>query len=149
MQWIEAAISRLASVPRERRPGRVAGTRELVVPGTSFVVAYRPTANTVDILSVVHAARLAVELASNMRERGEGTWRAAISIPAMSDRALYREPRPANSSRPASSFWSPMTRGTLFWPPSLPRLFIQAAKVPGGAAYFRRADAGGDHPALL
>jgi len=25
-----------------------------------------------------------------------------------------------------------MTRGTLFWPPSLPRAFIHAAKLPGG-----------------
>jgi hypothetical protein len=42
--------------------------------------------------------------------------------------------RVANSSRPASSFGSAMTRGTLFWPPSLPRLFIQRAKAPGGTA---------------
>lgn len=58
MQRIEAAIGCLASFPESGRPDRVAGTRELVVPGASFVVAYRPTANTVDILSVVHAARL-------------------------------------------------------------------------------------------
>jgi hypothetical protein len=28
--------------------------------------------------------------------------------------------------------WSPITRGTLFWPPSLPRLLSHAAKPPGG-----------------
>ena len=37
----------------------------------------------------------------------------------------------ANWSKPAKSSRSLTMRGTLFWPPSLPRLFIQAAKPPG------------------
>ena len=47
-----------------------------------------------------------------------------------------------NSSRPASSAWSLMMRGTLCWPPSWPRVFIHAAKVPGGA----RRTSGGAMP---
>ena len=43
--------------PRLGRPGRVRGTRELVVPGTSFIVAYRVAATAVTILRVLHGAR--------------------------------------------------------------------------------------------
>ena len=38
---IEAAVSRLADFPESARPGRVQGTRELVVPATPFIVVYR------------------------------------------------------------------------------------------------------------
>ena len=43
--------------PRAGRRGRVAGTRELVVSGTPFVVGYRIAKNEVWILAVWHAAR--------------------------------------------------------------------------------------------
>jgi len=39
------------------RKGRVAGTRELVISGTPFVVAYRIEKNQVRILAVLHAAQ--------------------------------------------------------------------------------------------
>jgi len=39
------------------REGRVAGTRELTIPGTPFVVAYRIEKNGMRILAVLHAAR--------------------------------------------------------------------------------------------
>jgi toxin ParE1/3/4 len=39
------------------RDGRVAGTREPVIPGTPFLVAYRIEKNEVRILAVLHAAR--------------------------------------------------------------------------------------------
>ncbi len=39
------------------REGRVAGTRELVIRGTPFIVAYRIAKNEVQILAVMHAAR--------------------------------------------------------------------------------------------
>ena len=35
---IELAVSRLADFPESARPGRVPGTRELVVPATPFIV---------------------------------------------------------------------------------------------------------------
>jgi len=47
----------LPGAPNVGRPGRVAGTRELVVPGTPFIVPYRVTTKTIEILRVYHAAR--------------------------------------------------------------------------------------------
>ena len=46
----------LSGNPEMGRPGRVADTRELVLPGTSYVVAYR-LREAVEILSVMHGAR--------------------------------------------------------------------------------------------
>jgi toxin ParE1/3/4 len=47
----------LAEHPYAGRKGRVAGTRELVIAGTPFVVAYRIEKNEVRIVAVLHAAR--------------------------------------------------------------------------------------------
>jgi len=47
----------LARHPMAVREGRVAGTRELVISGTPFLVAYRIEKNEVRILAVLHAAR--------------------------------------------------------------------------------------------
>lgn len=54
---IEAAVSRLADFPESARPGRVPGTRELVVSATPFVVVYRIEATGVVILRVLHGAQ--------------------------------------------------------------------------------------------
>ncbi|HKV23883.1 MAG TPA: type II toxin-antitoxin system RelE/ParE family toxin [Candidatus Acidoferrum sp.] len=47
----------LGKHPMAGRPERVEGTRELVVRGTPFVVAYRVRRNEVQILAVMHGAR--------------------------------------------------------------------------------------------
>ena len=47
----------LARYPMAGREGRVWGTRELVIRGTPFIVAYRVERNEVQILAVMHAAR--------------------------------------------------------------------------------------------
>ena len=47
----------LAKHPMAGREGRVRGTRELVVRGTPFIVAYRLARNELQILAVMHAAR--------------------------------------------------------------------------------------------
>lgn len=39
------------------RPGRVPGTRELVIPGTPFIVPYRVRGATIQVLRVFHGAR--------------------------------------------------------------------------------------------
>jgi toxin ParE1/3/4 len=39
------------------RPGRVPGTRELVIPRTPYIVPYRLAGNTIQILRVYHGAR--------------------------------------------------------------------------------------------
>jgi toxin ParE1/3/4 len=54
---IEQRVVQLASHPFTGRPGRVAGTRELVITGTPYLVAYREAAARIDVLAVIHAAR--------------------------------------------------------------------------------------------
>ena len=54
---IMSAIARLADAPQSARPGRIVGTRELVVTGTPFIVVYRIEADTVLILRVLHGAQ--------------------------------------------------------------------------------------------
>jgi toxin ParE1/3/4 len=49
-------IETLAEHPNMGRPGRVAGTRELVVPRTPYIVPYRVRDNRVQVLRVYHAA---------------------------------------------------------------------------------------------
>ena len=43
--------------PHMRRPGRVPGTRELVIASTPFIVPYRLRGDTIQILRVYHGAR--------------------------------------------------------------------------------------------
>jgi toxin ParE1/3/4 len=43
--------------PQLGRPGRVAGTRELVVPQTPYIVPYRVQRATIQILRAFHSAR--------------------------------------------------------------------------------------------
>lgn len=47
----------LARHPDMGRPGRVPGTRELVLTGFSYVIPYRVKANRVEILRVFHTSR--------------------------------------------------------------------------------------------
>ncbi|MGH7948516.1 MAG: type II toxin-antitoxin system RelE/ParE family toxin [Candidatus Binataceae bacterium] len=49
-------VERLAAFPVSGRPGRVPGTRELVVPGTPFIVPYRVVGQSVEILAVLHTS---------------------------------------------------------------------------------------------
>lgn len=49
-----SAVERLAELPNLGRPGRVAGTRELVVPRTPFVIPYRLRAGRLEIIAVFH-----------------------------------------------------------------------------------------------
>jgi toxin ParE1/3/4 len=59
VQQIHEAISMLAKNPSLGRPGRIFGTRELVVPGTRYLVAYRvrPRLKCVEVLRVFHTSR--------------------------------------------------------------------------------------------
>lgn len=54
---IESALKSLKAHPLIGRAGRVEGTREMVIPDTPFVVAYRITKGRVEILGVIHGAR--------------------------------------------------------------------------------------------
>jgi toxin ParE1/3/4 len=54
---MESAVARLADYPNSGRPGRVPGTRELVVTGTPYLVVYRVEPAAVVILRVLHGAQ--------------------------------------------------------------------------------------------
>jgi addiction module RelE/StbE family toxin len=54
---IRAAAKHLADYPEMGRAGRIAGTRELVVPHTRYIVVYRARGKMIEILSVIHTAR--------------------------------------------------------------------------------------------
>ena len=54
---IDGLVAALADHPRRGRPGRVAGTREIVVPDPPHIVAYRLAGDRVQTLRVLHAAR--------------------------------------------------------------------------------------------
>lgn len=47
----------LRANPQLGRPGRVPGTRELVVPQTPYIVPYRVQGEAIQILRVYHGAR--------------------------------------------------------------------------------------------
>ena len=49
-----AAVDRLSELPNLGRPGRVSGTRELVVPGTRYVIPYRVRGERLEIIAVFH-----------------------------------------------------------------------------------------------
>ena len=54
---IVANVQALGDHPAIGRIGRIAGTRELVVSGTKFVVAYRVVETEIEILSILHGAQ--------------------------------------------------------------------------------------------
>lgn len=51
------AILSLKSLPEKGRPGRAAGTRELVIPGSRYLAAYKIEGNPIIILRIVDGAR--------------------------------------------------------------------------------------------
>ena len=57
VERVLAAVEALASHPAMGRPGRVPGTRELVVGKTRFVVPYRVRGDAVEVLRVFHSSR--------------------------------------------------------------------------------------------
>jgi toxin ParE1/3/4 len=57
VQSILAAVESLQPHPELGRKGRAAATRELVIPGTPYIVVYRLRPSHIQILAVFHAAR--------------------------------------------------------------------------------------------
>lgn len=51
------AVAVLSEQPGIGRPGRVPGTRELVVTKTRYLVPYRVRGNVVEVLRVFHTSR--------------------------------------------------------------------------------------------
>ncbi len=54
---IETRVEGLAQFPEMGRPGRIEGTRELVISGTPYIAAYRIIGDTVRVLRVLHGAQ--------------------------------------------------------------------------------------------
>jgi toxin ParE1/3/4 len=57
LRIVAAVEGLLEPHPQIGRPGRIAGTRELVVAGTPYVVPYRIEGGVAAVLRVYHAAR--------------------------------------------------------------------------------------------
>ena len=53
-QRILKAIELLQNHPEMGRPGRVLGTRELVVPGTPYIIPYRLRHGRLELIAVFH-----------------------------------------------------------------------------------------------
>lgn len=54
---VRAAVVLLTENPALGRPGRVTGTRELVVPSTRYLIPYRVRNEQIEILRVFHTSR--------------------------------------------------------------------------------------------
>ena len=57
VQRVLDAVAQLSEHPGLGRPGRVPGTRELIVLKTRYLVPYRMRGNTLEILRVFHTSR--------------------------------------------------------------------------------------------
>lgn len=56
-EMIQGAVQNLRTYPNMGRQGRVANTRELVVVGTPFIIAYAVIADRVKLLRVLHGTQ--------------------------------------------------------------------------------------------
>lgn len=54
---VDEAIGRACQFPELGRPGRVAGTRELIVH-PNYIVVYQTTETAIDVLRLLHARQL-------------------------------------------------------------------------------------------
>lgn len=57
-EHIAQAVLRLVEFPESGRPGRVPGTRELVISRTPYIAAYVLSSDTIRILRVLHGAQM-------------------------------------------------------------------------------------------
>ena len=57
MRRIAESVAFLATQPAIGRPGRVAGTRELLVPKTRYLIACRVRLGMVEVMCVFHTSR--------------------------------------------------------------------------------------------
>lgn len=57
VRQIREAPTQLSDYPASGRAGRVDGTRELLVTGTSYILPYRVQGNAIQILAVIHSSQ--------------------------------------------------------------------------------------------
>jgi toxin ParE1/3/4 len=53
-QRVLKTVELLAEEPQIGRPGRISGTRELIVPGTPYIVPYRVRGDKLELIAVFH-----------------------------------------------------------------------------------------------
>ena len=56
-QYVKTSVDKLADFPAIGRPGRVPGTRELVIDRYPLIVPYRVVGNELQVLRVFHTRR--------------------------------------------------------------------------------------------
>ena len=54
---IRNSVHQTAKMPNAGRIGRVSGTREAVVPGTTYLVAYKILEDAIHVLAILHGAQ--------------------------------------------------------------------------------------------
>ncbi len=54
---IKEAVEQLRLHPESGRPGRIDGTRELVIGHTTHIAVYRITNRTLEIIAIIHESR--------------------------------------------------------------------------------------------
>lgn len=54
---IERQVNMLLQQPKMGRPGRLKGTRELVISGTPFIVVYRLQINRIEVIRLLHSSQ--------------------------------------------------------------------------------------------
>ncbi len=57
LRLVQASVRSLSLFPGRGRPGRIEGTRELVVAASPYIVAYRERDGYVEVLAVIHGAK--------------------------------------------------------------------------------------------
>ena len=57
VQTIREQTEKLTEYPHSGRSGRVQGTRELIISGTPYLIAYRAQNEWIDVLAVLHSSR--------------------------------------------------------------------------------------------
>lgn len=57
VERIRLSIRQATRMPYTGRMGRVGGTREAIVPGTAYIVAYRILEDAIHVLAILHGAQ--------------------------------------------------------------------------------------------
>ena len=77
IERIRTAVERLREFPAIGRPGRVGGTRELIVAGTPYIVPYRVKGERLELIAVFHGRQKWPEKKQRKHQREK--WRSGAN----------------------------------------------------------------------